>query len=177
MKYHQFNIYCKRKYWGSRILWYLRFGFAIPKCKWCINANNRLDQHCTIHYGTTLSLSGILIPLKRNVCMGQFLLQGTQGRSSAHLEWLAAWQLTLSTSPQQLLEIKCNKSPQKFGRWNVWTVLASDLLPGTSDGAAEVLHYLSCRSPDEYLFFIHGVTLTGTGIRLFWVIATGHDKR
>ncbi len=45
--------------------------------------------------------------------------------------------------------------------------VASDLLPEASDGAAEVLHYLRCRSLNESFPFIPDMTLTGAGIHLF----------
>lgn len=64
--------------------------------------------------------------------------------------------------------------------------LASDLLPETSDGAAEVLYCLSFRLLNESFSFIPDITLTSTGINLFKLISTGlwlrrhvsaHDER
>ena len=62
--------------------------------------------------------------------------------------------------------------------WNDLIELASDLLPGTSDGAAEVLHYLSCRSLNESFSFIPDVRFSLAQAFIFSeVISTGLSHR
>lgn len=57
--------------------------------------------------------------------------------------------------------------PHLPASWNVLIELASDLLPESSDRAAEVLHRLSCRSFNESVSLIPDITLTSPGTHLF----------
>ncbi len=98
-------------------------------------------------------------------------------RKVKHSPWLTVSliiHLIYITGAAANFKVKKKKNPDySLASWNVLIELASDLLPETSDGAAEVLRYLSCRSLNESFSFIPDLTLTGTGIHLFKVISTG----
>lgn len=152
--------------------------------------NNRPDQYCIIHDSATVSFlySASVSPLKKHVHVPVFFSAKTPvtwWRLNIQ-SWLTVSMrirfICITSAAAWNLRKKERKNPgYSLASWNVLIELASDLLPETSDRAAEVLHYLSCRSLDESFSFIPDIALGGTGIHLFWkgslCVGVGKNKK